>query len=38
MVYTPISVFGNVSTIGPASTPRVVDVYIDQKLYRSVRF
>ncbi len=35
--YEMIEVYRNMSTIGPAAGPFVVDVYIDGKLYRSVR-
>lgn len=33
-----IPVYQQLSTMAPASSPRVLDVFIDHKLYRSVRY
>lgn len=33
-----VSVYDQVTTIAPATAPRVMDIYVDQKLYRSTRF
>lgn len=33
-----VNVFEQLSTMAPAASPRVIDVYIENKLYRSVRY
>jgi hypothetical protein len=33
-----VNVFEQLTTMAPAASPRVIDVYIQDKLYRSVRY
>lgn len=33
-----VTVYDQVTTIAPAASPRVMDIYVDQKLFKSVRY
>lgn len=37
-VVMTVDVFDRLTTMAPAATPRVMDIFVDQKLFRSVRF